>query len=80
VLEAGDVYAALALLRAHAPAALLDHRLLFQLHKQRFVELVRRDTDADREAALDCVRTALAPCALDAYPVSTSSTPFFFRA
>uniref|UniRef100_A0ACD5U6T2 Uncharacterized protein n=1 Tax=Avena sativa TaxID=4498 RepID=A0ACD5U6T2_AVESA len=67
-LEAGDVYAALALLRAHAPAALLDHRLLFQLHKQRFVELVRRDTDADREAALDCLRTALAPCALDAYP------------
>ncbi|KAM3402243.1 hypothetical protein ACQJBY_006272 [Aegilops geniculata] len=67
-LEAGDVDAALALLRAHAPAALLDHRLLFHLHKQRFVELVRRGTEADREAALDCLRTALAPCALDAYP------------
>ncbi|XP_073367457.1 uncharacterized protein [Aegilops tauschii subsp. strangulata] len=67
-LEAGDVDAALALLRAHAPAALLDHRLLFHLHKQRFVELVRRGTEVDREAALDCLRTALAPCALDAYP------------
>uniref|UniRef100_A0A0E0M757 CTLH domain-containing protein n=1 Tax=Oryza punctata TaxID=4537 RepID=A0A0E0M757_ORYPU len=67
-LEEGDVDAALALLRAHAPAALLDHRLLFHLHKQRFVELVRRGTEADREAALDCLRTALAPCALDAYP------------
>ncbi|XP_062205105.1 uncharacterized protein LOC133907098 [Phragmites australis] len=67
-LEAGDVDAALALLRAHAPAALADHRLLFHLHKQRFVELVRRGTEADREAALDCLRTALAPCALDAYP------------
>uniref|UniRef100_A0A0E0EX59 CTLH domain-containing protein n=1 Tax=Oryza meridionalis TaxID=40149 RepID=A0A0E0EX59_9ORYZ len=69
-LEEGDVDAALALLRAHAPAALLDHRLLFHLHKQRFVELVRRGTEADREAALDCLRTALAPCALDAYPWS----------
>ncbi|KAJ1295647.1 hypothetical protein BS78_01G238900 [Paspalum vaginatum] len=67
-LEAGDVDAALALLRAHAPAALADHRLLFHLHKQRFVELVRRGTEADRDAALDCLRTALAPCALDAYP------------
>ncbi|GJM84424.1 hypothetical protein PR202_ga00092 [Eleusine coracana subsp. coracana] len=67
-LEAGDVDAALALLRAHAPAALRDHRLLFHLHKQRFVELVRRGTEADREAALDCLRTALAPYALDAYP------------
>ncbi|KAL6642994.1 hypothetical protein ACP70R_021175 [Stipagrostis hirtigluma subsp. patula] len=67
-LEAGEVDAALALLRAHAPAALSDHRLLFHLHKQRFVELVRRGTVADREAALDCLRKALAPCALDAYP------------
>ncbi|XP_006662311.3 uncharacterized protein LOC102722149 [Oryza brachyantha] len=67
-LEEGDVDAALALLRAYAPGALLDHRLLFHLHKQRFVELVRRGTEADREAALDCLRTVLAPCALDAYP------------
>nr|XP_040254024.1 uncharacterized protein LOC109744270 [Aegilops tauschii subsp. strangulata] len=67
-LEAGDVDAALALLRAHAPAALLDHRLLFHPYTSRFVELVRRGTEVDREAALDCLRTALAPCALDAYP------------
>jgi len=40
---------------------------------QRFVELVRRGTEADRDAALDCLRTALAPCALDAYPVSASA-------
>lgn len=32
------------------------------------MELVRRGTEEDREAALDCLRTALAPCALDAYP------------
>lgn len=32
------------------------------------MELVRRGTEADRDAALDCLRTALAPCALDAYP------------
>nr|CAB3503363.1 unnamed protein product [Digitaria exilis] len=67
-LEAGDVDGALALLHAHAPAALADHRLLFHLHKQRFVELVRRGTEADKAAALHCLRTALAPCALDAYP------------
>nr|CAB3494764.1 unnamed protein product [Digitaria exilis] len=67
-LEAGDVDGALALLRAHAPAALADHRLLFHVHKQRFVELVRRGTEADKAAALHCLRTALAPCALDAYP------------
>lgn len=29
---------------------------------------MRRGTEADRDAALDCLRTALAPCALDAYP------------
>jgi hypothetical protein len=29
---------------------------------------MRRGTEVDREAALDCLRTALAPCALDAYP------------
>jgi hypothetical protein len=33
-IELGDVDAALALLRARAPAALADHRLLFHLHKQ----------------------------------------------
>lgn len=37
------------------------------------MELVRRGTEADREAALDCLRTALAPCALDAYPVSAAA-------
>lgn len=106
-LELGDVDAAFALLRAHAPAALADHRLLFHLHKQvraipwvflylrlwfklrhdsicvavqRFVELVRRGTEADRDAALHCLRTALAPCALDAYPVSASAlTPLLTR-
>jgi hypothetical protein len=41
---------------------------------QRFVELMRRGTEVDREAALDCLRTALAPCALDAYPVSAAAT------
>lgn len=39
------------------------------------MELVRRGTEADTEAALDCLRTALAPCALDAYLVSAASVP-----
>ncbi|XP_027075146.1 uncharacterized protein [Coffea arabica] len=67
-LEAGDIDVALDLLRLHAPFALDDHRLLFRLQKQKFVELLRKGTEEDRDAAMNCLRTALAPCALDAYP------------
>ncbi|KAL5752933.1 hypothetical protein ACOSP7_023117 [Xanthoceras sorbifolium] len=67
-LEAGDVDAAIDLLRTHAPFILDDHRFLFRLQKQKFIELLRRGTADDRELAINCLRTALAPCALDAYP------------
>ncbi|KAL3526767.1 hypothetical protein ACH5RR_011423 [Cinchona calisaya] len=67
-LEAGDIDVALDLLRVHAPFALDDHRLLFRLQKQKFIELLRKGTQEDRDAAIYCLRTAFAPCALDAYP------------
>lgn len=37
---------------------------------QKFIELLRKGTPEDRDLAIQCLRTALAPCALDAYPVS----------
>ncbi|KAK9948881.1 hypothetical protein M0R45_004438 [Rubus argutus] len=67
-LEAGDIDAAIDLLRSHAPFILDDHRLLFRLQKQRFIELLRRGSVEARDSAIKCLRTALAPCALDAYP------------
>lgn len=36
---------------------------------KKFIELLRRGTVEGRDSAIDCLRTALAPCALDAYPV-----------
>ncbi|XP_058228430.1 uncharacterized protein LOC131336567 [Rhododendron vialii] len=68
LLEAGDTDVALDLLRAHAPSVLDDHRLLFRLQKQKFIELLRRGTAEGRDSAIKCLRTAVAPCALDAYP------------
>ncbi|KAL0377725.1 UNVERIFIED_CONTAM: hypothetical protein Sradi_3078000 [Sesamum radiatum] len=81
-LESGDIDSATDLLRTYAPAVLDDHRLLFRLQKQacnfthngfpsfdsKFIELLRRGTNEDRDSAIKCVRTSLAPCALDAYP------------
>ncbi|KAK0604792.1 hypothetical protein LWI29_019524 [Acer saccharum] len=67
-LEVGDVDTAIDLLRTNAPFILDDHRFLFRLQKQKFIELLRRGTSEDRESAINCLRTALAPCALDAYP------------
>ncbi|KAK9284706.1 hypothetical protein L1049_023882 [Liquidambar formosana] len=67
-LEVGDIDAAIDFLRIHAPFILDDRRLLFRLQKQKFIELLRRDTAEDRDSAINCLRTALAPCALDAYP------------
>ncbi|KAG2724465.1 hypothetical protein I3760_01G018300 [Carya illinoinensis] len=62
-LEAGDIDAAMDLLRSHAPSILDDRRLLFRLQKQ-----LRKGTSEGRDSAMACLRTALAPCALDAYP------------
>uniref|UniRef100_A0A2P2LJG1 Uncharacterized protein LOC8262870 isoform X2 n=1 Tax=Rhizophora mucronata TaxID=61149 RepID=A0A2P2LJG1_RHIMU len=67
-LEAGDIDSAIDLIGAHAPFILDDHRLLFRLQKQKFIELLRRGTEEARAAAIECIRTTLAPCALDAYP------------
>ncbi|XP_073265592.1 uncharacterized protein [Populus alba] len=67
-LESGDIDSSLHLLRSHAPFILDDHRLLFRLQKQKFMELLRRGTGEARDSAIECTRTALAPCALDAYP------------
>ncbi|WCJ31104.1 hypothetical protein M5689_012618 [Euphorbia peplus] len=67
-LEGGDVDSAVDLLRIHAPFMLDDHRILFRLHKQNFIELLRKGTEEGRDSAINCIRTALAPCALDAYP------------
>ncbi|KAG4943729.1 hypothetical protein JHK85_048375 [Glycine max] len=68
-VETGAIDAAVALLRLHAPSILTDHKILFRLHKQKFIELLRKGTAEDRDSAIECLRTALAPCALDAYPV-----------
>ncbi|KAK4260072.1 hypothetical protein QN277_003240 [Acacia crassicarpa] len=67
-LESGDIDAAMDLLQIHAPSILLDHKILFRLQKQKFIELLRKGKTEDRDSAIDCLRTSLAPCALDAYP------------
>lgn len=68
LLQFGDIDSAIDLLRLHAPSVLEDHRLLFRLQKQKFIELLRKGTEEDRNSAINCMRTALAPSALDAYP------------
>ncbi|KAL1564132.1 hypothetical protein AAHA92_06524 [Salvia divinorum] len=67
-VESGDIDSAIDLLRSYAPAVLDDHRLLFRMQKQKFIELLRKGTSGDRDSAIDCARKSLAPCALDAYP------------
>ncbi|KAH1249602.1 hypothetical protein GmHk_05G012922 [Glycine max] len=67
-VETGAIDAAVALLRLHAPSILTDLKILFRLRKQKFIELLRKGTAEDRDSAIECLRTALAPCALDAYP------------
>lgn len=68
LLQFGNIDSAIDLLRHHAPSVLDDHRLLFRLQKQKFIELLRKGTEEDRNSAIHCIRTALAPSALDAYP------------
>lgn len=68
LVEIGDIDASIDLLRLHAPAVLDERRLLFRLQKQKFIELLRKGTASDRDSAIVCLRTTLAPCALDAYP------------
>ncbi|XP_034691516.1 uncharacterized protein LOC117918750 isoform X2 [Vitis riparia] len=78
-LEVGDIDAATDLLRVHAPFILDDHRFLFRLQKQKFIELLRRGTAEARDSAIDCLRTVLAPCALDAYPHMRNLSMFFLH-
>nr|XP_043617383.1 uncharacterized protein LOC122589198 isoform X2 [Erigeron canadensis] len=68
LLQSGNIDSVIHLLRHHAPSVLDDHRLLFRLQKQKFIELLRKGSAEDVKSAIDCIRTALAPSALDAYP------------
>jgi hypothetical protein len=43
--------------------------LFGQFWLKKFIELLRKGTAEHRDSAISCLRTALAPCALDAYPV-----------
>jgi hypothetical protein len=68
LMQSGHIMEAFKLMQEHAPVVLEDQRLLFQLHKQNFIELVRNsDKDCFAEA-LEYARTHLCPCALNAYP------------
>ncbi|XP_024932281.1 uncharacterized protein LOC107424773 isoform X2 [Ziziphus jujuba] len=46
----------------------IGHLHLLDGNYDKFIELLRRGTVEARDSAIDCLRTALAPCALDAYP------------
>ncbi|CAM6079122.1 unnamed protein product [Sphagnum tenellum] len=68
LMQSGRIMEAFNLMQEHAPVVLEDQHLLFQLHKQNFIELLR-DGDKDCFAeALKCARTRLCPSALNAYP------------
>lgn len=48
---------------------------IFWFPLKKFIELLRKGT---HEAAIGCLRTCVAPCALDAYPVLEYSIPFYY--
>ncbi|KAH0868887.1 hypothetical protein HID58_075909 [Brassica napus] len=75
-IESGDIQNAIDTLRSHAPFVLDDHRILFRLQKQKFIELLRKGRHEDRVAAIHCLRTCVAPSALDAYPLSEAYEEF----
>ncbi|KAH7446944.1 hypothetical protein KP509_01G083400 [Ceratopteris richardii] len=68
LIEQGSIDEALDLIQRHAPCVLQDQRLLFRLHKQKFIELLRAGGQQAQEEAIQCSRTVLGPCALTAYP------------
>lgn len=68
LIEQGAIGEALDMLQLHAPSVLQDQRLLFRLHKQKFLELLRSGGLNAQEEAIQCSRTVLGPCALTAYP------------
>lgn len=68
LIEEGSINEALELLQRQAPSVLQDQKLLFRLHKQKFIELLRVGGPQAQEEAIQCSRTVLGPCALTAYP------------
>lgn len=68
LIEEGCITEALDLIQQHAPTVINDQWLLFQLHKQKFIELLRSGSADAQAQAIQCSRTDLGPCALNAYP------------
>ncbi|MCO5546584.1 hypothetical protein L7F22_000013 [Adiantum nelumboides] len=68
LIEKGSINEALELLKLQAPSVLQDQRLLFRLHKQKFIELLRAGGRQAQDEAIQCSRTVLGPYALTAYP------------
>ncbi|KAJ7515636.1 hypothetical protein O6H91_22G021700 [Diphasiastrum complanatum] len=68
LIELGNMTKAFSAIMEHAPAILDDNRLLFQLYKQEFMELLRNGSDDARNEAIIHSRMQLGPCALNAYP------------
>lgn len=68
LIEEGSIDQVFSLLSLHAPAVLDDQHLVFRLQKQKFIELLRTGKGESRDLAINCCRTALGPCALNAYP------------
>ncbi|XP_057853259.2 uncharacterized protein LOC131063465 isoform X1 [Cryptomeria japonica] len=68
MIEAGNIDGVLSILTQQAPFVLEDQHLLFRLQKQKFIELLRSGDEEARNMAISCCRTALGPCALNAYP------------
>lgn len=66
--EEGNIDQVFSLLALHASAVLDDQHLIFRLQKQKFIELLRSGKRESRDLAIICCRTALGPCALNAYP------------
>jgi len=66
--EEGNIDQVFSLLALHASAVLDDQHLVFRLQKQKFIELLRSGEGESRDLAINCCRTALGPCALNAYP------------
>lgn len=61
---------------------LLIEILFLSIRVKKFIELLRGGTAEGRDSAIDCLRTCLAPSALDAYPVrvlcNIFTRPFLF--
>ncbi|KAH9305142.1 hypothetical protein KI387_009546, partial [Taxus chinensis] len=68
LIEEGYIDRVLTILTHQAPFVLEDQHLLFRLQKQKFIELLRSGDEDARNTAISCSRTALGPCALNAYP------------